>query len=99
MLHYHAILFPKPVSHYSLHGNLRLRDVFHRPLKTMENNTYDDLARGLCGQRLGAFDNEFSGEMTEWLFTEDGHDWGLDIVAINVQRGRDHDLPSYLRYK
>ena len=44
-----------------LHGNLRLRDVFHDPLVAMANNTSDDLMRGLCGQPLHGFDNEFSG--------------------------------------
>ena len=35
--------------------------------------------------------------MTEWLFAT--KEFGLDIVSLNVQRGRDHQIPSYTTYK
>ena len=45
------------------------------------------------------FNNKFTGEMTEWLFKAKGKDFGLDIVALNVQRGRDHQIQGYVAYK
>ena len=35
--------------------------------------------------------------MTEWLFAN--KDFGLDIVSLNVQRGRDHQIQGYTTYK
>lgn len=85
--------------HYQILKSLRLRDVFHNPLHLLANNTYDDLARGLCAQPLHEFNNVYSPEMTEWLFPEDVKKWGLDIVSLNVQRGRDHQIPGYPSYR
>ncbi len=45
------------------------------------------------------FNNVFSPEMTEWLFKNDKDDFGMDIVALNVQRGRDHRIHGYTAYK
>ena len=84
---------------FRLHRNLRLRDVFNNPVITMSNDTYDDLMRGLCGQPLHAFDNVFTGEMTEWLFKNSEDNWGMDIAAINIQRGRDHRIAGYPEYR
>ncbi len=65
----------------------------------MENDTYDDVTRGLSAQPLSRFDNVFTPEMTEWLFPEGDANFGLDIAALNVQRGRDHQIPAYPSYK
>ena len=49
------------------------------------------------------FNNVFSSEMVDWLFKEEdeetGAEVGMDIVALNVQRGRDHQMPTYPAYR
>ena len=45
------------------------------------------------------YNNKFTTEMTEWLFPAKGKDFGLDIVALNIQRGRDHQIQGYVAYK
>ena len=43
------------------------------------------------------FNNVYTEQMTEWLFAN--KDFGLDIVSLNVQRGRDHQIQGYTTYK
>ena len=49
------------------------------------------------------FNNVFTTEMVDWLFKEHdeetGVEFGMDIVALNVQRGRDHQMPTYPAYR
>ncbi len=78
---------------------MRLRDIFHKPKICMSNNTMDDVMRGMCGQPLSRFDNIFTPEMTEWLFPEDDANFGNDIAALNIQRGRDHQIQGYPAYR
>ena len=79
--------------------SLKLRDIFHDPLQLLANNTYDELTRGLAAQSVHDFNNVYTSEMTEWLFAEKDKDFGFDIVSLNVQRGRDHQIQGYTNYK
>ncbi len=54
----------------------------------------DDLVRGLTSQRGEAWDNAFADDVTDHLFEPGGGVGGLDLVALNIQRGRDHGIPG-----
>ena len=78
---------------------LRLRDVFHRPMTILKGDNFDSILRGFGQQKLGKFDNKFTPQMTEFLFAQEEDNFGLDIVALNIQRGRDHQIQGYTFYK
>jgi len=84
---------------YRQKSTLTLRDVFHNPLTLLSNDTHDDLIRGLAAQTVRDFNNVFTTELTEWLFKEKEDDFGSDLVSLNIQRGRDHQIPSYTQYR
>ena len=81
-------------------GNLPLHKAFFAPFRIVEEGGIDPVIRGLFGVaakklRPGEFLNT---ELTEKLF-QLAHDVGLDLAALNVQRGRDHGLPNYNAYR
>ena len=55
-----------------------------------------EILRGLTIQHMEKIDNNFVDDIAEDLFAEG---FGFDLVSLNIQRGRDHGLPSYVNYR
>ena len=53
---------------------------------------------GLVTQPAQTNDRFATDQITDLLFPEEGADFGSDLVARNIQRGRDHGLPSYVAF-
>lgn len=76
-------------------GNLTLRDVFFTaPAILTTEDSLDPILRGLAGQLHQILDVKITSELRNFLFGSPG-EGGLDLVSLNVQRGRDHGIPSY----
>nr|KAG5691359.1 hypothetical protein BaRGS_033408 [Batillaria attramentaria] len=101
-----AFRFGHSMIPHTLHiGNrrARLRDLFNKPFEVFEN--LDLLAVGLVNatglnQRAQRVDHHFAREITNHLFQpRDRPRQALDLVSLNIQRGRDHGLPSFSRFR
>jgi len=75
-------------------GNLPLRDAFFRPDRIVNEGGIEPLLRGLAGQACSPIDIELVDDVRNFLFGPPGAG-GFDLASLNIQRGRDHGLPSY----
>jgi len=75
-------------------GNLALRDAFFRPDRIVDEGGIEPLLRGLATQACSQIDTELVDDVRNFLFGPPGAG-GFDLAALNIQRGRDHGLPSY----
>ena len=58
------------------------------------------MMRGLVSTPMENLDQFMSGEVTNHLFEQKNVPFsGLDLAAINIQRGRDHGLRPYNEYR
>jgi len=73
-------------------GSVALRDAFFDPQFAQENGV-DLVLKGLSTQTAQNVDAFVIDEIRNFLFDEGNG--GLDLAAVNIQRGRDHGLPSY----
>ena len=78
---------------------MNLKEVFFQPKEMKNPGFFDGLLRGLMDERAKAADSDFVDEIRNHLFEKSDHSGGLDLVAINIQRGRDHGLPGFNKYR
>ncbi|MBT8081873.1 MAG: DUF4124 domain-containing protein [Gammaproteobacteria bacterium] len=74
-------------------GNLALRDAFFAP-QILRRDGIEPLLRGLAGQLCQQVDAYVIDDVRNFLFGDPGLG-GLDLAALNIQRGRDHGNPDY----
>jgi len=74
-------------------GHLPLASAFFAPQEIV-NEGIEPILRGLAHQRAQAVDVKIVDAVRNFLFGPPGAG-GLDLGALNLQRGRDHGLPSY----
>ncbi|XP_042900763.1 uncharacterized protein [Parasteatoda tepidariorum] len=95
--------FPRIGSKYE--GNsgkvpLQLRTVFFNPEPLYERNAIDEILRGLLSTSVEVFDHSITSEVTNHLFEDRKVPFsGMDLVSLNLQRGRDHGLQGYNAYR
>ncbi len=75
-------------------GHLALRDAFFAP-SVLREAGIEPLLRGLARQVCQRVDVLVIDDVRNFLFDDDPADGGFDLPALNIQRGRDHGLPSY----
>lgn len=77
-------------------GDLQLKDAFFTPSHLLDpaNGGIEPILRGLASQMAQEVDPMLIDAVRNMLFGPPV-DVGFDLAALNIQRGRDHGLPSY----
>ncbi|KAK4311222.1 hypothetical protein Pmani_017264 [Petrolisthes manimaculis] len=83
------------VSHAGVSRSRVLNSVLEAPFPLYEEGVEEGLVRGFTKQRAMLVDSSFTTQITGQLFQEE-EAFGLDLIALNLQRGRDHGLATYL---
>nr|CAD7448788.1 unnamed protein product [Timema bartmani] len=79
---------------------VRLRDTFFNPEVLYQGNMVEELIRGLAATPMETLDEFITTEVTNHLFENTRTPYsGMDLAAINIQRGRDHGIPGYNQYR
>jgi peroxidase len=76
-----------------VHESVELRDAFFNPLLLQETGI-DSIFKYLASYRAQELDTHVVDDVRNFLFGQPGQG-GLDLAALNIQRGRDHGLADY----
>ncbi|XP_025017963.1 peroxidase [Tetranychus urticae] len=77
----------------------RLSNLFFNPEILYDTQGISLMVNGLTGQPSGRSDDLFTPELTNNLFKTRSSPFGMDLISINIQRGRDHGIPDYNRWR
>ncbi len=75
-------------------GHLALSNVFFNVDSIKAANGIDDLLRGLGASKAQELDAKVIDDVRNLLFGPPGAG-GMDLISINIMRGREHGLPDY----
>lgn len=79
--------------------SIRLSKLLKQPYDLYHPGVIDSYLLGLINQRAGRMDPALSTEVTNHLFEKPGKLFGIDLAAINIQRGRDMGVPGYNHFR
>ncbi|EEC10299.1 peroxinectin, putative [Ixodes scapularis] len=79
----------------SVHKRIPLAAQFFNPNEIYHPGNLDRFFRGLITQPAQTYDRFVTQQLTNHLYEPIGQGFGMDLVALNIQRGRDHGIPSY----
>ena len=77
----------------SKYGHLNLRDNYFSPGRVLKQGGIDPIIRGMLSIACQQVDTKAMDSVRNFLFGTNTK--GFDLVAINIQRGRDHGMPDY----
>ncbi|KAF7995421.1 hypothetical protein HCN44_006528 [Aphidius gifuensis] len=77
-----------------------LRDGFFNVDMLYQPDMIDEMIRGLVATPMETLDQFITGEVTNHLFENRQIPFsGIDLIALNIQRARDHGIPGYNHYR
>jgi len=85
-------------AHHEMPYKVELSQEMMSPMNIHNFGEVDRISLGLVSQKSQRRDEFITSQLTNHLFKTRFHP-GLDLAALNIQRGRDHGLPPYLKWR
>ncbi|XP_075230965.1 salivary peroxidase/catechol oxidase-like isoform X2 [Lycorma delicatula] len=76
-----------------------LKDHFNKPNLLESDGYLDSLVRGMATQSCQRMDLAYSDAMIKFLHKNEKYQYGMDQLSLDLQRGRDHGLPGYNKFR
>lgn len=76
-------------------GDIDLQTAFFNPIMILQDGGIDPLLRGMAAQDMQEIDGRLVDDVRNFLFGPPGSGIGMDLAAINIQRGREMGLPDF----
>ncbi|GAU91369.1 hypothetical protein RvY_03635-2 [Ramazzottius varieornatus] len=92
-------LFPRADKDFGVRKKEQLRSTYFRPFALYDKDAFDEIILGMVSSPTQEIDNNFVDDLTNHLFELPGDAFGLDLTALNVQRGRDHGLQGWMKWR
>ncbi|XP_069358899.1 peroxidase-like [Maniola hyperantus] len=85
--------------HRPIANNVSLHNELTNPSNIWSMGAVDRLLLGMVNQPIQKRDEFITEELTNHLFQTPHFSFGMDLAAINIQRGRDHGVPPYTTWR
>jgi len=80
------------------HPDISLQASFN-DIRSINQRGIEPTVLGLVGNLSNIVDTDFAEGLARKLFLRPGESGHVDLTALNIQRGRDHGLPTYGRWR
>lgn len=97
MLLISSFVGPISIRHPNSVENIFLPDAFFNPSRLRQPPFFDQMLTTLLNQPMQGVDESVTRGLSNFLFKGDAP-FGLDLVSLNIQRGRDWALRPYNDY-
>lgn len=80
-------------------GDLNLKDAFFQEASRLAVDGMEPYLRGMLNHPAQKIDNHISDALRNLLFVNLESEEGFDLASLNIQRGRDNNLPTFAAVK
>ncbi|KAG1679873.1 Peroxidasin [Nymphon striatum] len=85
--------------HQKLHYDIPLHKELFNPISLHMFGSLDRIVLGVANEPSQSVDNLVSPELTNHLFKKHNSGPGMDLFSMNIQRGREHGIPAYNKWR